>query len=103
VEHWTTVKNILKYLNRIKEMFLIYGDDEELIVKGYDDVSIDTDMDDSKSQLGYDCIVDGDLKICKVHTDLNVADPLTNLFHEQNMISTLMPWVLDCYQIKLDY
>jgi hypothetical protein len=46
-----------------------------------------------------DYIADGDLKIWKVHTDLNVADPLTNLFHEQNMISTLMPWVLDCYQI----
>jgi hypothetical protein len=77
VEHWTAVKNILKYLNGIKEMFLIYGGDEELVVKGYADVSFDTDLDDSKSQLGYDCIVDGDLKICKAHTDLNVADPLT--------------------------
>src|SRR3989337_1474884 len=24
-----------------------------------------------------DCIKDGDIEICKVHTDLNVADPLT--------------------------
>jgi hypothetical protein len=77
VEHWTAVKNILKYLNRTKEMFLVYGGVEKLVVKGYADASFDTDLDDSKSQLGYDCTVDGDLKICKVHTDLNVADPLT--------------------------
>jgi hypothetical protein len=80
-------------------MFLIYGGDEEIVVKGYADVSFNTDPDDSKSQSGYDCIVDGDLKICKVHMDLNVADLLTNLFHEQNMINILMPWVLDCYQM----
>jgi hypothetical protein len=35
VEHWTAVKNILKYLNRTKEMFLVYGGDEQLVVKGY--------------------------------------------------------------------
>jgi hypothetical protein len=77
VEHWTAVKNILKYLNRTKEMFLVYGGDEEFVIKGYSDVSFDTDLDDSKSQLRYDCILDGDLKICKVHADLNVTDPLT--------------------------
>ena len=27
VDHWTVVKNILKYLKRTKEMFLIYGGD----------------------------------------------------------------------------
>ena len=26
-EHWTAVKNILKYLKRTKDMFLIYGGD----------------------------------------------------------------------------
>jgi hypothetical protein len=34
VEHWTVVKNILKYLNRTKEIFLVYGGDEKLVVKG---------------------------------------------------------------------
>jgi len=34
MEHWTAVKNILKYLKRTKEMFLVYGGDEELVVKG---------------------------------------------------------------------
>ena len=32
VDHWTTVKNILKYLKRTKDMFLIYGGDKVLIV-----------------------------------------------------------------------
>ncbi|KAJ9565696.1 hypothetical protein OSB04_001662 [Centaurea solstitialis] len=29
-DHWTAVKNILKYLRRTKEMFLVYGGAEEL-------------------------------------------------------------------------
>ena len=39
MEHWTAVKNILKYLKRTKDMFLVYGGDEELVVKGYVDAS----------------------------------------------------------------
>ena len=53
VDHWTAVKNILKYLKRTKDMFLVYGGDKELTVKGYVDASFDTDPDDSKSQTGY--------------------------------------------------
>ena len=38
--HWTAVKNILKYLRRTKDIFLIYGGlEEELIANGYIDVS----------------------------------------------------------------
>ena len=58
-EHWTAVKNILKYLKRTKEMFLVYGGDEELVVKGYVDAIFDTDLDDSKSQTGYVHILNG--------------------------------------------
>ena len=43
VEHWTTVKNIVKYLKRTKDMFLVYGGDKELIINGYVDASFDTD------------------------------------------------------------
>jgi ATP-binding cassette subfamily B (MDR/TAP) protein 1 len=50
VEYWIAVKNILKYLNRTKEMVLVYGGEEQLVVKGYVDASFDTDPDDSKSQ-----------------------------------------------------
>ena len=48
MEYWVAVKNILKYLKRIKEMFFVYGGDEEFVVKGYVDVSFDTDPDDFK-------------------------------------------------------
>ncbi|KAK1683557.1 hypothetical protein QYE76_044405 [Lolium multiflorum] len=165
MEHWTAVKNILKYLKRTKDMFLCYGGDQELVVTSYTDASWNTDPDDSKSvwvrvyiewccsklgkleqvhggevfnrigvaseasseavwmkrfivELGVvpsaldplviycdnmgaianaqeqrshkrlkhiklryhsirEYIEDGEVKICKVHTDLNVADPLT--------------------------
>ena len=53
VDHWTTVKNILKFLKRTKGKFLVYGGDKELIVNGYIDASFDTDLDDSKSQSRY--------------------------------------------------
>ena len=53
------IKNILKYLKRTKDMFLIYGGDNELIVNGYVDASFDTDPDDSKSQTGYIFILNG--------------------------------------------
>lgn len=59
VEHWAAVKNILKYLKRTKQMFLVYRGDEELVIKGYDDASFDTDLDDSKSQTGYVFILNG--------------------------------------------
>jgi len=58
-EHWTAVKNILKYLKRTKDMFLVYGGNEELVVKGYVDASFDSDLDDSKSQTGYVYILNG--------------------------------------------
>ena len=33
--HWTAVKNILKYLRRTKDVFLVYGGKDELRVTGY--------------------------------------------------------------------
>ena len=58
-EHWTAVKNILKYLKRTKDMFLFYGGDKELVVNGYIDASFDTDPDDSKSQFRYVFLLNG--------------------------------------------
>ena len=48
--HWAAVKTILKYLKRTKEMFLVYGGEEELVVRGYVDASFQTDRDDCRSQ-----------------------------------------------------
>ena len=59
VNHWTVVKNILKYLKRTKELLLVYGGDKELVVNGYIDPSFDTNPDDTKSQTGYVFILNG--------------------------------------------
>nr|GEX35432.1 retrotransposon protein, putative, Ty1-copia subclass [Tanacetum cinerariifolium] len=53
--HWTTVKNILKYLRNTKDMFLVYeGDIKRVLrVSCYTDAGYLTDVDDLKSQTGY--------------------------------------------------
>jgi adenylate kinase family enzyme len=38
-DHFTTIKNILKYLRMTKNLILIYGDEKHLIVMKYCDVS----------------------------------------------------------------
>src|SRR5215217_8030202 len=53
-EHWIAVKNILKYLRRTKDMFLVYGGEKELVAKCYVDASFDTD-----SQSGYVFLLNG--------------------------------------------
>ena len=53
MDHRIAIKNVLKYLKRTKDKFLVYGGDKELVVIGYVDASFDTDPDDSKSQAGY--------------------------------------------------
>ena len=59
LEHWMAVKNILKYLRRTKDMFLVYGGEEEIVARCYVDASFDTDPDDSKSQSGYVFLMNG--------------------------------------------
>jgi hypothetical protein len=51
--HWTIVKNILKYLRRTKEVFLMFGGEEELVITSYNNASLQTDADDSKLQSGF--------------------------------------------------
>ena len=59
-EHWSTVKSILKYLKKTKDMSLVYGGNEdELAVMGYVDASFDSDPDDHKSQSGYIFMLNG--------------------------------------------
>jgi hypothetical protein len=59
LEHWATVKGILKYLKRTKDLLLVCGGDEELIVSGYTAAGFMTDPDDFKSQSGYVFILNG--------------------------------------------
>ena len=51
-DHWVAVKNILKYLRKTKDVFLVYGDGD-LIVSRYIDVSFQSNKDNSKSQSSY--------------------------------------------------
>ncbi len=51
--HWIVVKNILKYLRRTKDSFLVYGGQDQLVIDGFVDASFQTDRDDSRSQSGY--------------------------------------------------
>ena len=46
------IKNILRYLRRTKDVFLIYGDGDR-IVSGYTDANFQSDRDKSKSHSGY--------------------------------------------------
>ncbi|KAL0286544.1 UNVERIFIED_CONTAM: Secreted RxLR effector protein [Sesamum calycinum] len=50
--HWSSIKIILKYLKRTKDMFLIYGG-RELILEGYSDASFQSDDEDAESQSGF--------------------------------------------------
>ena len=82
-------------------MFLGYGDDKEFVIKSYVDASFDTDLDDSKSQSRYLLNVGAiswsssmqsivDIEICKIHTDLNVTDPLTKILSQAKHDHTLV-------------
>ena len=51
-DHWKAVKNILKYLRRTKDVFLVYGG-PDLKLEAYSDSSFQSDPDDSKSISGY--------------------------------------------------
>jgi hypothetical protein len=56
-QHWVTHNNILEYLGRTKDVFLVFGGLEDLAVNDYPDASFQTDLlgrDSSyKNYLGY--------------------------------------------------
>ena len=51
-EYWITVKNILKYLKRTKDLLLVFGGGSKLKVEGYINSDFMTDIDDRKSTSG---------------------------------------------------
>ncbi|KAK8694421.1 hypothetical protein V6N13_071974 [Hibiscus sabdariffa] len=75
--HWTTVKNILKYLRRTKDVFLVYGGEGELRIKGYTDASFETEKDDSRSQSGFVFCLNGGAVSWKSSKEDTVADSTT--------------------------
>ncbi len=55
---WIAVKNILKYMRRTKDLFLIYGGGN-LQLDGYTDSDFQSDIDDRKSTSGFVFICNG--------------------------------------------
>ncbi|KAL0355501.1 UNVERIFIED_CONTAM: Retrovirus-related Pol polyprotein from transposon TNT 1-94 [Sesamum radiatum] len=74
--HWRTVKSILKYLKRTKDMFLIYGNGE-LILEGYSNASFQSDDDDAKSQLNFVFKLNGGVVAWKSSKHDTIADSTT--------------------------
>ncbi|KAJ9538930.1 hypothetical protein OSB04_031663 [Centaurea solstitialis] len=76
--HWVAVKNILKYLRRTKDMFLVFGGSEdEISVRGYSDASFQTDRDDYRSQSGYVFTLNGGAISWKSSKQDTIADSTT--------------------------
>ncbi|XP_074291598.1 secreted RxLR effector protein 161-like [Silene latifolia] len=75
--HWVAVKNILKYMIRTKDLFLVFGGETELSVKGYTDSSFQTDMDDLKSQVGFVFMINGGAVSWRSFKEPVVADSTT--------------------------
>ncbi|GJR62159.1 hypothetical protein Tco_1504321 [Tanacetum coccineum] len=102
--YWTAIKNILKYLRNTKDMFLVYGGDSttKLSVTCYPDASA-VDWKSSKQstttmssmEAGYIAAAEAAMEaiwiraitiadepgVQKVHTDNNLADPITKPMH----------------------
>ena len=75
--HWIVVKNILKYLRRTKDKFLVYEGSEELVVSGYTDASFQTDKDDFRSQSEFVFCLNGGAVSWKSSKQSTVADSTT--------------------------
>nr|KAJ0211586.1 hypothetical protein LSAT_V11C400228500 [Lactuca sativa] len=72
--HWIAVKNILKYLRRTKEWFLVLGGSDDLKVRGYSDASFQTDRDNYRSQSGWVFTLNGGAVTWKSSKQETVAD-----------------------------
>ena len=72
------VKNILKYLRRTKDLFLVFGGSvDEISVTGYTDASFQTDRDDFRSQSGYVFTLNGGAISWKSSKQDRIADSTT--------------------------
>ena len=72
-EYWTSVKCILKYLRRTKDMFLVFGNGE-LQIQGYTDSNFMSDIDDRKSTSGSLFICNGGAVSWKSSKQTVIAD-----------------------------
>jgi len=61
-------------LRRTKDVFLIYGGEEELVVNDYTDASFQTDIEDSHSQSGFVFTINGGAVSWKSSKQATVID-----------------------------
>ncbi|TYK23425.1 retrovirus-related pol polyprotein from transposon tnt 1-94 [Cucumis melo var. makuwa] len=72
-DHWTAVKNILKYLRRTKDYMLTYGS-KDLILIGYTDSDFQTDKDARKSTSGSVFTLNGGVLVWRSIKQSSIAD-----------------------------
>ena len=72
-EHWTSVKCILKYLRRTKDMFLVFGNGE-LQIQRFTDSDFMSDIDDRKSTSRSLFIYNGGAVSWKSFKQMVIAD-----------------------------
>ena len=70
------MKNILKYLKRTRDAFLIYGR-SDLKLDGFTDFNFQSDLDDNKSISGYVFILYDGIVSQKNFKQQTVADSIT--------------------------
>jgi hypothetical protein len=75
--HWTMVKNDIKCFRRTKDMFLVYGGEDELFVNGYTIASFQIDPNNSNLQSGFLCTVNSGVVSWKSSKKEIVADSIT--------------------------
>nr|GEW73492.1 hypothetical protein [Tanacetum cinerariifolium] len=83
--HWSTVKNILKYLKNTKDMFLVYGEPISKYCDNTGAIAIANESGITKGARRFrakvhyirEVIEYGNIKLEKVHTYDNLADPFT--------------------------
>ena len=79
-DHWTAVKNILKYLRRTKDYMLMYGT-KDLILTGYTDSDFQTDKDTRKSTSGSVFTLNGGAVVWRSIKQTCIADSTMEADH----------------------
>ncbi|KAL0554164.1 hypothetical protein IC582_008080 [Cucumis melo] len=75
-DHWTSVKNILKYLRRTKDYMLVYGS-KDLILTEYTDSDFQTDKDARKYTSGSVFTLNGGAVVWRSIKQSCIADCTT--------------------------
>ncbi|GJU81913.1 hypothetical protein Tco_1284278 [Tanacetum coccineum] len=104
--HWTTVKNILKYLRNTKDMFLVYEERINMYRDNTGAIAIAKDHGVTKGARHFrakvhylrETIEMGDVRIEKVDTDDNLAYPFTKAlaFPNHSELTKKIGMILAC-------